>query len=606
MLEVYDVVEPDNEVPVVFKAPSTDSAVVTDLTEDDVIYVDPKAPENDSAPDGWRYVEYRPTPTAKGDPGWLKGKFIGPAHDLKMNPVSEEEFVHACARAEIASGAGGARPVLADYLIALATIESELTKFENRLPGTSSSGPFQITKEEWEEFLDANPKSSYMPFQFYQALANIAAAQYLTQRDWKALEDEASGAGIVEPEQTYVPSFLLLFQSRIIGAKAAFTINQIHATGEAQTPIKEALNPFFPDEGMLSALMDRRRRYLRQSSSDGETTVDEFVERTASILDDAFKVAFTKLKTNFPEFALPPIPESNAWLGTAILEQKLWTQPGMDEESNPGRSRIAEYFQATEYHPDGVEPWCGAFAAWCMKQVGAPVVGGAATAKHWETWGEVELRKGGLSDPKVNGALKGAVVVLHPAKGTGSSGHVCFAINRVGPDKVNCIGGNQSDTVRTDPFKISRIASIRALVPVELPTGNDRIILARTIYGEARDEPEDGQRAVGEVIMNRVASNRYPDSVSGVCLQSKQFSCWNLNDVNRSKIISLKPGNGNSRFDSCYSIAGEILAGNRSQLSTDVLHYYSDRISAPSWVTKSPNANMEKKIGHHLFYNGIA
>jgi spore germination cell wall hydrolase CwlJ-like protein len=234
-------------------------------------------------------------------------------------------------------------------------------------------------------------------------------------------------------------------------------------------------------------------------------------------------------------------------------------------------------------------------------------VEGAATAANWKNWGTLEIRKGSLYDQGAQKTLAGAVVVLHPSKDTGTTGHVCFAINRLETsDKIKCVGGNQKDTVRTDSLDISRIASIRLLVPIVSPTGDDQLILARTIFGEAAGEPVEGIEAVAEVVVNRSASGRYPKSVSSVCLQPYQFSCWNATDPNRTKILSLSPGNGNRAFDVCFDVAGRALSGTIHHFTDGVLHYHADYISKPSWVIDSPHALMERKIGHHLFYSGIS
>lgn len=52
----------------------------------------------------------------------------------------------------------------------------------------------------------------------------------------------------------------------------------------------------------------------------------------------------------------------------------------------------------------------------------------------------------------------------------------------------------------------------------------DRYLLANLIYCEAGGEPYEGQLAVGSVVINRVLSSKYPDSVIGVIYQNKQFS----------------------------------------------------------------------------------
>ncbi|MDE6924369.1 MAG: cell wall hydrolase [Acetatifactor sp.] len=53
---------------------------------------------------------------------------------------------------------------------------------------------------------------------------------------------------------------------------------------------------------------------------------------------------------------------------------------------------------------------------------------------------------------------------------------------------------------------------------------NDRYLLANLIYCEAGGEPYDGKVAVGSVVINRVLSSQYPDSVLGVIYQNRQFS----------------------------------------------------------------------------------
>lgn len=53
---------------------------------------------------------------------------------------------------------------------------------------------------------------------------------------------------------------------------------------------------------------------------------------------------------------------------------------------------------------------------------------------------------------------------------------------------------------------------------------DDLYLLANLIYCEAGGEPYAGQLAVGSVVINRVLSSKYPDTVVGVIYQNKQFS----------------------------------------------------------------------------------
>jgi len=49
-------------------------------------------------------------------------------------------------------------------------------------------------------------------------------------------------------------------------------------------------------------------------------------------------------------------------------------------------------------------------------------------------------------------------------------------------------------------------------------------IMARIIYGEARGEPYKGQVAVGAVVMNRIRSGQFPDTIRGVVFQPGAFT----------------------------------------------------------------------------------
>lgn len=60
---------------------------------------------------------------------------------------------------------------------------------------------------------------------------------------------------------------------------------------------------------------------------------------------------------------------------------------------------------------------------------------------------------------------------------------------------------------------------------VEQLTNQEVFVL--TLYGECRGEPYLGQVAVACVIRNRVLDKRWPSTYKEVCLQPKQFSCWN-------------------------------------------------------------------------------
>ena len=63
-------------------------------------------------------------------------------------------------------------------------------------------------------------------------------------------------------------------------------------------------------------------------------------------------------------------------------------------------------------------------------------------------------------------------------------------------------------------------------------TSGDLYLMARCIYGEARGEPYKGKVAVGAVILNRVASADFPNTVAGVIYQPGAFSVVNDGQIN--------------------------------------------------------------------------
>lgn len=108
----------------------------------------------------------------------------------------------------------------------------------------------------------------------------------------------------------------------------------------------------------------------------------------------------------------------------------------------------------------------------------------------------------------------------------------------------------------------------------------DLELLAAIIYCEAGNQPYEGQLAVGSVIMNRVASSSFPNSISGVIYQSGQFS-----PVSSGRFAqALAAGEGNA----CRSAAQAVLNGTRN---VDCLYFMGNYGMVDGIV-----------IGDHVFY----
>jgi spore germination cell wall hydrolase CwlJ-like protein len=82
----------------------------------------------------------------------------------------------------------------------------------------------------------------------------------------------------------------------------------------------------------------------------------------------------------------------------------------------------------------------------------------------------------------------------------------------------------------------------------------DRRLLANLIYCEAGAEPYAGKLAVGAVVINRVLSSVYPNTVVGVIYQNKQFSP--VNDGHLALALASEKANAD-----CYKAADEAMSG---------------------------------------------
>ena len=113
--------------------------------------------------------------------------------------------------------------------------------------------------------------------------------------------------------------------------------------------------------------------------------------------------------------------------------------------------------------------------------------------------------------------------------------------------------------------------------------------LARIISAEARGEPFAGQIAVGNVVLNRVRSSQFPNTVKGVIFDTKygvQFS-----PVSSGTIY-------NTPTASAVRAAKVCLEGY--SLSTRALYFYNPGIATSSWIGN--NRPYIMTIGSHKFY----
>ena len=109
-------------------------------------------------------------------------------------------------------------------------------------------------------------------------------------------------------------------------------------------------------------------------------------------------------------------------------------------------------------------------------------------------------------------------------------------------------------------------------------------LLAKAIYGEARGEPYTGQVAVGAVIMNRVKSSKFPNTIAGVIYQSGAFDAVSDGQIN------LTP-------DSTARKAAQD-ALNGWDPSYGAIYYFNPSTATNKWIWSRP---LTVTIGKHRF-----
>ena len=121
--------------------------------------------------------------------------------------------------------------------------------------------------------------------------------------------------------------------------------------------------------------------------------------------------------------------------------------------------------------------------------------------------------------------------------------------------------------------------------------------LAQAIYFEARSEPEEGQAAVAQVVLNRAMSGLYPGSVCGVVFQNQErrdacqfsFAC----DGHALRMTEA------DAWTKAVRIAHEVTDG--STYVSDIggsTHYHANYVT-PFWARSLKRTEV---IGHHIFY----
>ncbi len=189
----------------------------------------------------------------------------------------------------------------------------------------------------------------------------------------------------------------------------------------------------------------------------------------------------------------------------------------------------------------------------------------------------------------------GADTILVPG-GDGAPGDALAALSAEDLAASDAVDGAQGDLLaKLMAADTGGAVDLSMIEQLDIdPSGKEWSCLAEALYFEARGETVAGQFAVAEVILNRVDSDAYPDTVCGVVNQRNsrgcQFSytCDGLSDRIRER----------AAFENVGKVAWIMLQGRPRTLTGRATHYHTDNVR-PRWARKFVRT---AKIGVHIFY----
>lgn len=174
----------------------------------------------------------------------------------------------------------------------------------------------------------------------------------------------------------------------------------------------------------------------------------------------------------------------------------------------------------------------------------------------------------GVADGKYGAATQAAVKLFQRRNGLNADG-------RVGPSTAAALGVTLTSTGGGSTTTSSTSASI---------VSSDHRLLSKLVYAEARGEPYKGQVAVAAVVLNRVRSSSFPNTISGVIYQKSAFSCVSNGSINRTPDSS--------------AIRAARDAMNGWDPTGGCLYFYNPRQTSDRWIR---TRTVKTVIGNHSF-----
>ncbi|MCM3699080.1 spore cortex-lytic enzyme [Paenibacillus macerans] len=191
---------------------------------------------------------------------------------------------------------------------------------------------------------------------------------------------------------------------------------------------------------------------------------------------------------------------------------------------------------------------------------------------------EFGMKADGLAGPKTKLKLYNATKAWKPGMENANAGQGNQQTN-IGNTTNTGNAGNKQNT-ETAKTESGNLAPSNGMGLSE----NDLRIMANAVYGESRGEPFEGQVAVAAVILNRVKSPSFPNTVSGVIFQPGAFTAV------ADGQIWLEP-NETARKAVQQALNGWDPTGG-------CIYYFNPKTATSKWIWSRPQV---KTIGEHIF-----
>lgn len=246
---------------------------------------------------------------------------------------------------------------------------------------------------------------------------------------------------------------------------------------------------------------------------------------------------------------------------------------------------------------------------------------------HWSGWVDLPAITPGVADYFLQGAVGYATSAPTAAGDSGAAlwdadqrlmGMHLGAIPDAAPGAANAVMAPIGPVLdwfvvqpwlRDDPATLPAVPSLpgRTAPPLrplgERASDETLLIVAKTLWAEAAGEGRIGMEAVAAVIGNRTRLRwRDKRDEAEVCLDYKQFSCWNTGSPLLVKMerVQRQP---DAAWSDALDIAQLLLAGRLADCTGGATHYHASAMRRlPAWAR---DVRPCRTIGRHLFYRGI-